>query len=250
MIGLGETGSALLEFIKGKCKLVLGFDLDHSKFEDDVPLHFEPEVMNICIPYSPSFSEIVLKYIEMFDPHLVIIHSTVKPGTTGFIWEELQKKDPSVRLVHSPIRGNVRDGMLWGLKTYTKFIGGFDKDSVKEAADFLSWLGMKVFIANSPLETEFSKLFETSYYGICIAWFQEMKRISTTFGLKYSDVEDFIRTVETDSGGKVPRPVYFPGLIGGHCVIPNAELLWDVYHSKFLTALFESNEKRKEELKS
>jgi hypothetical protein len=41
----------------------------------------------------------------------------------------------------------------------------------------------------------------------------------------------------------------FPGFIGGHCLIPNTELLLNVYDSEFLRLILKSNEKRKEEIK-
>jgi len=46
------------------------------------------------------------------------------------------------------------------------------------------------------------------------------------------------------------RPLMFPGVIGGHCQIPNIELLLKTYDSKFLKIILESNEKRKEEVKN
>jgi hypothetical protein len=41
----------------------------------------------------------------------------------------------------------------------------------------------------------------------------------------------------------------FPGVIGGHCLIPNTELLLKSYDSDFLRLILESNQKRKEEIK-
>jgi hypothetical protein len=41
----------------------------------------------------------------------------------------------------------------------------------------------------------------------------------------------------------------FPGVIGGHCLIPNTELLLNAYDSEFLRLILMSNEKRKEEVK-
>jgi len=38
-------------------------------------------------------------------------------------------------------------------------------------------------------------------------------------------------------------------VIGGHCLIPNTELLLKSYDSEFLRLILESNEKRKEEVK-
>jgi hypothetical protein len=41
----------------------------------------------------------------------------------------------------------------------------------------------------------------------------------------------------------------FPGVIGGHCILPNIELLLKSYDSMFLRLVLKSNEKRKEEVK-
>jgi hypothetical protein len=41
----------------------------------------------------------------------------------------------------------------------------------------------------------------------------------------------------------------FPGVIGGHCLIPNTELLLKSYDSEFLRLILKSNEQRKEEIK-
>jgi len=42
------------------------------------------------------------------------------------------------------------------------------------------------------------------------------------------------------------KPLHYPGVIGGHCLIPNTELLLKSYNSKFLRLILESNERRKE----
>jgi hypothetical protein len=48
---------------------------------------------------------------------------------------------------------------------------------------------------------------------------------------------------------RLDRPIMFPGFIGGHCLIPNTELLLQSYDSEFLRLILKSNQKRKEELK-
>ncbi len=79
-----------------------------------------------------------------------------------------------------------------------------------------------------------------------MACFQEMHRISRHFGADFDDVVDFI---EDTHRVRLDRPVMFPSVIGGHCVIPNTELLLKVYDSEFLRLILESNEKRKREVK-
>jgi hypothetical protein len=59
-------------------------------------------------------------------------------------------------------------------------------------------------------------------------------------------VVDFL---EDTNRVRLDRPVMFPGVIGGHCIIPNVELLLQSYDSEFLRLILESNEKRKREIK-
>jgi len=48
---------------------------------------------------------------------------------------------------------------------------------------------------------------------------------------------------------RLNKPIHYPDVIGGHCLIPNTELLLSVYDSEFLRLILTSNEKRKEEIK-
>jgi hypothetical protein len=48
----------------------------------------------------------------------------------------------------------------------------------------------------------------------------------------------------------LPRTRYFPGFIGGHCVIPNINLLQRVARSPLLQAVLDSNRKRAHELRT
>ena len=48
----------------------------------------------------------------------------------------------------------------------------------------------------------------------------------------------------------LPRQRYFPGFIGGHCVIPNIKLLLQIAPSNALEAILDSNERRANELES
>ena len=107
-------------------------------------------------------------------------------------------------------------------------------------------MGLKVKILKSCAETELAKLFETTYRAWMIACFQEMHRITRTFNADFNEVVDFL---EDTHRIRLDRPIMFPGFIGGHCLIPNTELLLQLYDSKFLRLILESNIKRKRELK-
>jgi len=78
------------------------------------------------------------------------------------------------------------------------------------------------------------------------ACFQEMHRIASQFDANFDKVVDFL---EEAHSVRFDRPIHFPDVIGGHCLIPNTELLLKSYDSEFLRLILESNEKRKEEIK-
>ncbi|MCJ7631756.1 hypothetical protein MUP77_05080 [Candidatus Bathyarchaeota archaeon] len=70
--------------------------------------------------------------------------------------------------------------------------------------------------------------------------------MSRHFDADFDEIVDFL---EDTHRLRLDRPIMFPGFIGGHCLIPNTELLLNVYDSEFLRLILESNEKRKREIK-
>jgi hypothetical protein len=72
-----------------------------------------------------------------------------------------------------------------------------------------------------------------------------MHRIARHFGASFEEVVDFLADTHRV---RLDRPVMFPDVIGGHCLIPNVELILEKYDSKLLRLILESNEKRKEEI--
>jgi hypothetical protein len=72
-----------------------------------------------------------------------------------------------------------------------------------------------------------------------------MHRISRHFEADFDGVAGFL---EDTHRVRLDRPVMFPDVMGGHCVIPNVRLLLNMYDSKFLRLILESNEKRKAEM--
>jgi len=238
VVGLGEIGAPLLEIVRGTFSAE-GLDIEPKE------AHGPFDVMHICFPYRADFVEVTANYIEKFDPKLTLIESTVLPFTTSKVYAKTRKA-----VCHSPVRGRMADGFKWAYSTYTKFIGPEKPEFSKMAEEYYQSLGFKTYICTSPLETEFMKILNTTYYGLMISWFQEIHRICTRFQIKEDEITKFFQTNESDSKGKHPRPVFYPGVIRGHCVIPNIKLLESVYPSPFIDAILESNEKRRKEIQA
>jgi UDP-N-acetyl-D-mannosaminuronate dehydrogenase len=251
IIGLGEIGHTLFSLYKEKEAefVVYGLDLDEAKMQDlcqskgKVPN--KVDTMQVCLPCGnpDKFAEVVTNYAAQYKPKLTIINSTVPPGTTLKVADECK-----CQLVHSPARGvHINpEHMVWEMKRWPKYVGGATTEAGKLAKAHFEKLGLQVKVLKSCRETELAKIFETTYRAWMIACFQEMHRISRAFDADFNETVDFL---EDTHRLRFDRPVMFPGVIGGHCLIPNTELLLKSYDSDFLRLILESNKKRKEEMK-
>jgi UDP-N-acetyl-D-mannosaminuronate dehydrogenase len=229
---------------------VYGLDVDKTKMlalsqnEDKMPS--KVDTMHICLPCKSqeTFTETVTLYAKRFKPKLIIINSTVPPGTTKKVYEQC-----NCLVAHSPIRGVHKNAehMKWEIKRWKKYIGGANIEATKAAVEHFEKMNLKLKTSKSCLETELAKLFETTYRAWMITCFQEMHRISRHSNADFDEIVDFI---EDTHRIRLDRPVMFPGEIGGHCLIPNACLLLESYDSELLRLILKSNEKRKQELKN
>ena len=228
VVGLGEVGRPLSELVSRRHRVV-GVDVD---MRPDVtgPVG----VMHICYPFEiDDFVGQTAAYVERFRPRLTIINSTVAVGTTRAVAERT-----GAAVVHSPVRGkHVR--MLAELLSYTKFVGPLEPVAGALAADHLASLGMRTRLVSSPEVTELAKLTETTYFGLLIAWAQEVERYCDRLGL---DTEEVVALY--DEIPFFPPVRYVAGVIGGHCVMPNVEMLRRLDDSDLLRAIVASNDKK------
>jgi hypothetical protein len=189
------------------------------------------EVLHICYPFQiRDFVGETARYIEQFRPALTIVNSTVAVGTTRAIAEKT-----GTAVVNSPVRGkHIR--MLEDLQFYTKFVGGIDRATAEKTAKHFEFVGLKTRILPSPEATELAKLTETTYFGVMIAWAQEVERYCEQAGQNYDEVVSFYDEIMF-----FPPVKYFPGVIGGHCVMPNIGILSKFDESVMLEAIQASN---------
>ena len=226
ILGLGEVGQAIKEvYLNADTR---NFEIMVNDLKKGIN-EFGPmiEVLNVCIPYSDKFEQIVEAICDRYVVGVKIIHSTVPVGTT----ERLNAKLGSV--VHSPVRG-VHPKLYEGVKTFIKYIGADDAE-VGEAVKnhFVDDLKLPVVLFDRSKATELAKLLDTTYYGLAIAYHKYADDICREAGVKFTDVmtdfnESYNLGYKQLGKHNVVRPVlYAPedGKIKGHCVIPNAEIL-------------------------
>jgi UDP-glucose 6-dehydrogenase len=234
VVGLGEVGGAVATILD-RTETVLRHDIE--RVEISAPI----EVMHFCIPFQShiQFHNAALAYIRRFTPALTIIHSTVLPGTTRSIADE-----SGAAIAYSPVRGkHVR--MVEDLLHYAKFVAAPRDTAAEHAEEHLKRAGMKTRRIAQVETLELAKLAETSYFGVCIAFAQELNRYADRVGADYAEAIEFFDEVKF-----LPRERYYPGFIGAHCVMPNIQLLLQLAPSPFLEAIVDSNERRNNELAS
>jgi UDP-N-acetyl-D-mannosaminuronate dehydrogenase len=225
VVGLGEVGRPLLELLSGHYN-VLGVDISPPT----APVG-KVDVLHVCYPFAiKDFVGETARYIDLFRPTLTVINSTVAIGTTRAIAQRT-----GAAMAHSPVRGK-HARMLEELRTYTKFVGAMDPASGRHAAKHFESAGLKTRILSAPEATELAKLTETTYFGLMIAWAQEVERYCDKTGQAYEEIVSFYEEIQF-----FPATKYFPGIIGGHCVMPNIEILSKFDGSLLLSAIQTSN---------
>jgi len=196
--------------------------MDERKFERYESL--KTSFLHIAIPVTGKFINNVLKLYKKFQPECIVIHSTIKPGMT----EKLQEK-LSIPVIYSATRG-VHKRMIYDLKRYTKFFA-ISKNAPRgkwASSRFVKLMkscGIKTKKMSKPETLELAKIIcDTSYLGWLVNYAQLSNKIAIEYGIDYNEMWSFSDEIHKLLGN---RPKMYPGYIGGHCVIPNLNLIND-----------------------
>jgi UDP-N-acetyl-D-mannosaminuronate dehydrogenase len=224
VVGLGEIGRPILKLLS-KSKIVVGFDIneklmDFRKFKKYE--HLETSFIHVCIPFSNKFISQVKSLYRKFYPKCIVIHSTISPYTTKKLQSEL-----TIPVIYSPTRG-VHKRMISDIKKYTKFYAT-EKNAPKKKwatesySNLLKKSGIKSKKMSEPITLELAKIVvDTTYYGWLINYAQLSNMIAKEHNVDYDEMWSFTDEIHKFLGN---RPKMFPGFIGGHCVIPNLDLM-------------------------
>ena len=244
VVGIGEIGKSILKLLS-KDSIVVGFDLNPDlmdKRKIDRYKNLKTSFMHIAIPVTGKFINNVLKLYKKFQPECIVIHSTIRPGTT----EILQGKLP-IPVIYSATRG-VHKRMIYDLKRYTKFFvispnAPRGKWASSRYVKMMKDCGIKTKKMSSPETLELAKIIcDTSYLGWLINYAQLSNTVAAEHGVNYDEMWSFSDEIHKFLGN---RPKMFPGFIGGHCVIPNLDLI----HNQNLNLIKEMNDIYRKKLK-
>jgi UDP-N-acetyl-D-glucosamine dehydrogenase len=186
----------------------------------------ESSIILICVPtplseHKPDISYL-LEAVKSLSAHLkegdlVIIESTIEPGTTRNVVIPLLEQESGLlrdkfHVVFSPERIDPTN-KNWDLKNTPKLVAGYTNIATKLASEFYSKFIATIIECDSLEVAETAKLLENSFRLVNISFINELSIFCQKLGI---DVNNVIKAAATKPYGFMP---FYPSIgVGGHCI--------------------------------
>jgi len=183
----------------------------------------QAEVIVICVPtplddsYNPDLAALrsALSTVasNLKSGSLVIVESTVAPGTTRTIVSELLSVSGVIfDLAYSPERIDPAN-KSWSVTNTPKLVAGLTQGAADRAANFYQTFVSSVTIGSSLEVIETAKLLENSFRLINISFINEIAQFCAALKI---DAREVIDAAATKPYGFMP---FYPSAgVGGHCI--------------------------------
>jgi UDP-N-acetyl-D-glucosamine dehydrogenase len=187
----------------------------------------EVEIICICVPtplgsnHQPDLD--ILKAatkdvgMSLKAGMLVIIESTIQPGTTRDVVLPILEKESGLSrdqflVAYSPERIDPMN-KKFTIKNTPKLVAGLTPEAALKAKEFYSKFIDQVDVCDSLEVAETAKLLENSFRLVNISFINELAMFCQKIGI---DVNDVIKAASTKPYGFMP---FYPSVgVGGHCI--------------------------------
>jgi UDP-N-acetyl-D-glucosamine dehydrogenase len=148
---------------------------------------------------------------------LVIIESTIQPGTTRDVVVQILEKESGLSIdqflvAYSPERIDPMN-KKFTIKNTPKLVAGLTPAAAEKAKEFYSKFIDQVDVCDSLEVAETAKLLENSFRLVNISFINELSMFCQKIGI---DVNDVIKAASTKPYGFMP---FYPSVgVGGHCI--------------------------------
>jgi UDP-N-acetyl-D-mannosaminuronic acid dehydrogenase len=149
---------------------------------------------------------------RLADGQLVVLRSTVFPGTTDWVASYLAAKGRKLKIAFCPERVVQGQG-LKELREMPQIVSGCSPEAEREAAALFERIAPEVVVV-TPLEAEFAKLFANAYRYIEFAATNEFYLIAKSAGVDYQNVLAAMKH-NYPRAKSIPRP----GFAAGPCLV-------------------------------
>jgi UDP-N-acetyl-D-mannosaminuronic acid dehydrogenase len=159
---------------------------------------------------------------------LVVLESTITPGTTAGIAKQILEEESGMEaakdfgLAHAPERVMV-GRLIRNIREHDRIVGGIDEASTKRAIELYSPVLTKGrIIPMTATAAEVEKTAENTLRDLQIAAANQLALYCEAMGVNFYDVREGIASLKEEG---VTRAILWPGAgVGGHC------LTKDTYH--------------------
>ena len=128
---------------------------------------------------------------HFYDEQLIILRSTVFPGTTDWLAQWLKSKNKSPLISFCPER--VMQGKaIEEILNLPQIVCGTTCEAEQAAVDLFNLIGVEI-VRLTPMEGEFSKLFSNAYRYITFAIANQFYMITTSAGVDYERVMNGVK---------------------------------------------------------
>lgn len=235
-IGGEEPGlSELIEKVVKKGSFRVTDDFSECKDADVILIDVQTPTNEKGIPKYESIKE-ATKQVgrHMKKEVLVIIESTVAPGTTENIVKPILEKESKLKggkdfyLAFSCERVMV-GRLLHNIINYPRIVGGINEESIERTMDLYKNIVKAKLYPTNVLTAEVAKVVENTYRDVNIAFANEIALMCESLGIDVFKVRELVNTLPNDPSNPSANPIrnmHFPGAgVGGHCLPKDPWLL-------------------------
>jgi len=221
-IGGDEPGlPELIEKVVKKGTFRVTDDFSECKDADVILIDVQTPTNEKGIPYYESLKEVSHKIGQLMPKDvLVVIESTVAPGTTKYIVKPILEEESGM---------SVGDDFSLAFSYERVMVGGIDERSTKRAMEVYKNIVDAPLHPTDSLTAEVSKVVENTYRDVNIAFANEVALMCESLGIDVYKVRELVNTLPNDPSNPAANPVrnmHFPGAgVGGHCLPKDPWLL-------------------------
>jgi UDP-N-acetyl-D-mannosaminuronic acid dehydrogenase len=175
-----------------------------------------PVIVTIGTPVDEFLNperHVVLKCIDDLLPHLsdgqlLVLRSTLYPGTTAWVSAHLKRKKRNLNVAFCPER-IVQGYGIEELRQMPQIISGTSPEAAEEAATLFRIISPEIVVLD-PIEAEFAKLFGNAYRYIEFAVTNQFYLIAQSAGLDYQRILKAMK-YNYPRAKNIPKPGYAAG---------------------------------------
>ena len=235
---------SILPFKEKNLKNLFTKNFSKFSFDHKISKIKKKNIYIICVPTPLKKNKADLRYLYsvlenlskiLVKNDLIIIESTIPPGTTNKIYKKYKFFEKKIYLAYCPERA-IPGNTIFEMQNNYRIIGGINTASTLLAKKIYSLISKNIFLTNS-LQAEISKLAENTYRLVNISLANEINEICINYNIKSKELFKITNLH--------PRVNFLkPGIgIGGHCIPIDPIFLNEKKRLKSINASMDINRK-------